>query len=87
VTERPVSRWDHEPPAVGEHRAEALLPPEHRPADSHDEENRGVGRIPEGLGAELDPVTSIIRSATFAPPSAFRHLALEEAGASNPASL
>ena len=27
---------DHEPPAVGEHPAEALLPPEHRRTDAHD---------------------------------------------------
>jgi hypothetical protein len=47
---------DYEPPAVGEHLAEALLPPEHRPANAHDEEGRRVGRVAEGLRAELDAV-------------------------------
>ena len=35
---------DHEPPSVDEHPAEALVPPEHRRADAHDEEDRRVGR-------------------------------------------
>ena len=47
---------DHEPPAVGEHPAERLLPPEHRRADPHHEEDWRVGRIAEGLRAELNAV-------------------------------
>jgi hypothetical protein len=45
---------DHETPAAGEHPAEALLPPEHRAAEAHDEEDRRIGRIAERLRAELD---------------------------------
>jgi hypothetical protein len=47
---------DQEPPAVGEHPAEPLLPPEHRGADPHDQEDRRIPRIAEGLGAEPDAV-------------------------------
>jgi hypothetical protein len=47
---------DHESPAIREHPAEALLPPEHRPANAHHEQNRRVRRIPERLGAEPDPI-------------------------------
>jgi hypothetical protein len=47
---------DHEPVPVGQHPAEALLPPEHRGADAHDEQDRRVGRVPEGLGTQLDLV-------------------------------
>ena len=43
---------DDEPPAVGEHLAEASVPPEHRPADTHDEEDRRVGGVAERLRAE-----------------------------------
>jgi hypothetical protein len=46
---------DHEPAAVGEHPAEALLPPEHRPAPHHQQDRR-VGRVAEGLRAQLDAV-------------------------------
>ena len=41
---------------LGEHPAEALLPPEHRRADAHDKQDRRVGRVAEGLRAELDAV-------------------------------
>jgi hypothetical protein len=47
---------DHEPPALGEHPAEALLPPEHRAAEAHDQEDRRIRPVAEGLGAELDAV-------------------------------
>ena len=47
---------DHEPAAAGEHPTEALLPPEHRGTDAHDQEDRRVGRLAEGLRAELDTV-------------------------------
>jgi len=47
---------DHVPASVGQQPAEALVPPEHRGADPHDEEDGGIGRVPERLGAELDPV-------------------------------
>src|SRR3954447_18761952 len=47
---------DNEPPAVREHPAEALLPPQHRCTHAHDEEDRRVGRVTEWLGAKLDPV-------------------------------
>src|SRR5215469_15109662 len=44
----------HEPPAIGEQSAHAVLPPEHRRADAHDEQYRRIGRVTEGLGAQLD---------------------------------
>src|SRR6266516_7577556 len=47
---------DHEAPAVGKHPAEALLPPEHRSPDPHDQEDRRVRPLAEGLGAEPDAV-------------------------------
>jgi hypothetical protein len=47
---------DHEPPAVREHPAEVVLPPDHRAAASHDQEDRRVARVAERLGAELDAV-------------------------------
>src|SRR5439155_18580058 len=46
---------DHEPATVGEHPTEPFVPPKHRSADTHDEENRRVGRLAERLRAELDP--------------------------------
>lgn len=45
---------NHEPPAVGEQMAEVLLPPEHRPADAHDEKHRRVSRVAERFRAELN---------------------------------
>src|SRR5262249_21410123 len=45
---------DHEPAAIGEHLAEALLPPEHRPPDAHDEQDRWISEVAKGLRAELD---------------------------------
>src|SRR5262245_26885781 len=45
---------DHESAAIGEHPAEALLPPEHRPPDAHDEQNRWISEVAKGLRAELD---------------------------------
>jgi hypothetical protein len=47
---------DHEPPTVGEHPAETLLPQEHRPASAHYEEDWRVGLVAEGPRAELDAV-------------------------------
>ena len=47
---------DHEPAPAGEHPAEALLPPEHRGTDAHDQQDRRVGQLAEGLSAELDTV-------------------------------
>src|SRR5919204_3358028 len=45
---------DHEPAAIGEHPAETLRPPEHRPPDAHDEQDRWIGEVAKGLRAELD---------------------------------
>jgi hypothetical protein len=47
---------DHEPPVVREELTEALLPPQHRRAQTHDEKDRRVGRLAERLGAQLHPV-------------------------------
>jgi hypothetical protein len=47
---------DHEPSVPGEHPAKALLPPEHRSPDAHDEQDRRVARIAEGLGADLGAI-------------------------------
>jgi hypothetical protein len=47
---------DDEPSPLGEHPAEAFVPPQHRRAESHDEQDRRVGRVAERLGAELDAV-------------------------------
>ena len=47
---------DHEPPTVGEHPAEALLPPQHRRPDAHDQKDGGILRVAERLRAELDTV-------------------------------
>jgi hypothetical protein len=47
---------DHEPAAFGQHPAEALLPPEHRPTDTHHQEDCGIGLIAEGLSTKLDAV-------------------------------
>jgi hypothetical protein len=46
------------PPSAGI-RQNPLLPREHGPADAHDEKDRRIGRIAEGLHAQLD--TAIIR--------------------------
>jgi hypothetical protein len=58
VIDRPVSAVvvaDHEPPVVREELTEALLPPQHRRAQTHDEKDRRVGRLAERLGAQLPP--------------------------------
>ena len=47
---------DHEPPAVGEPLTEALLPPQHRGAETHHEKRRRIGRLTEGLRAQLHAV-------------------------------
>ena len=47
---------DDEAAALGQHPAEALLPPEHRRADAHHQEDGRVARIAERLRAELDAV-------------------------------
>ena len=44
------------PAAVGELAAEVLRPPYRRGHRAHDEEDDRVGRIPEGLGIEVDSV-------------------------------
>jgi len=44
------------PPADDEHPTRALLPPQHRPANAHDQEDRQIGRVAEGLRAPLDAV-------------------------------
>src|SRR5687767_6360555 len=64
---------DHESPAVGEHRAEILLPPEHRAADAHDEEDRRVGRDAERLRTELDAVRLDHALCQLRPSSPARH--------------
>jgi hypothetical protein len=40
--------------ALGQRRAELLVPPEHLRGEAHHEQQRGGGRVPEGLVAELD---------------------------------
>ena len=40
--------------AAGEVRAEVLVPAEHLRAQAHDEQHGGVGRVAEGLEADLD---------------------------------
>jgi hypothetical protein len=52
----PVVVADHEAPFRGQQAAEALLPPEHRWADAHDQENGRVGGATEGLRTELGAV-------------------------------
>ena len=47
---------DDEAAALGQPPAEALLPPEHRRADAHHQEDGRVARIAERLRAELDAV-------------------------------
>src|SRR6266496_2495314 len=47
---------DHESAPIREHLAEALLPPEHRAADAHYQEDRRIPWIPKSLCAELDAV-------------------------------
>ena len=64
----PVVVADHEPPSVGEHPAEPVLPPEHRGADPHHQENRRVIRVADASVQSSTPFASIMRSARFAPP-------------------
>jgi hypothetical protein len=52
----PVVVADHEVPSLGQQPAEALLPPEHRSADAHDQKDGRVGRTAERLRTELDAV-------------------------------
>jgi hypothetical protein len=47
---------DHEPRSGGQALAEPDLPPVHRRAGAHDQEDRRVAPLAEGLGAELDVV-------------------------------
>jgi hypothetical protein len=47
---------DHEPPALDELLTEALLPPQHRAAETHHEKYRRIGRLTERLRAQLDVV-------------------------------
>src|SRR4051794_12017726 len=47
---------DHEPSATREQLTEVFLPPEHRRADAHDEQDRRVNRVAERLRAQLDTV-------------------------------
>ena len=47
---------DHEPPSASEHPAKPLVPPEHRPANTHDEKDRRVGWVPERLRAQRHAV-------------------------------
>jgi hypothetical protein len=47
---------DDEPAAGLQPRAEGVLPPVHRRARAHDEQDRRVGRVTERLDAELDTV-------------------------------
>jgi hypothetical protein len=48
---------DHEPAAVSEQAAEPLLPPQHRCAGTHDQQQRRVRGVAERLHTELDPVS------------------------------
>ena len=52
---------------AGEHAAQPLVPPEHRPADTHHDEDRRVGRVTDGSVHSATPLASIIRSATLPP--------------------
>ena len=52
----PVVVADHEAPSFGQQPAEALLPPEHRCADAHDQEDGRIGGAAERLRTELDAV-------------------------------
>jgi hypothetical protein len=47
---------DHEAAALGEHPAEALVPPEHRRAGPHDQQQWRIPRVAKGLRAELHAV-------------------------------
>src|SRR5438067_9134798 len=65
---------DHKSPTISEHPTEALLPPEHRPADAHPTQNRRVHRIAEGLRAEPDPISLDHSLRHFTPPAALPDL-------------
>src|SRR5438105_4960037 len=47
---------DHEVAALGEHAAEALVPVQHLGAEPHDQKERRVAAIAEGLVEDLDSV-------------------------------
>src|SRR5439155_2221700 len=47
---------DHEPAPIREHPAEARLPPEHRAADAHHQQDRRFVCVPKSLCAELDAI-------------------------------
>lgn len=47
---------NHEPPAIGQQSTETFLPPQHRRAGAHDEQERRVGGVAHGIRAQLDTV-------------------------------
>ena len=45
---------DHEEAALGQLRAEVVVPGDHLRAEAHDQQHRRVARVPEGLVTDVD---------------------------------
>ena len=63
----PVVVTDHEPFPLRKPPAEALLPPQHRRAQTHDEQDGGSVGSPNASVHSSIPLTSIMRSVTSPP--------------------